>query len=189
MGLAYQNIEEYSQAIIAYSNSLMISPEYAKVFYRLARIFMKQNKFHLAAYSLNKIGENDDSNIKARNEMANIYFHFKKYDKVMSIYERNIHFYPEHADSHFKLAQIYARMRLNVLALDIYMKAIMLKPDSLEYMYEIAIFLEDNKNILTANACYEYILTLQPKTAAEFCIFANIYYEKGQYYNASHSYL
>lgn len=130
MGIEYNNMGQYKNAIDEYTKSVDIEPEkYIAVFNR-ANTYNNMKQYDLALKDYN-IGLSKDSlNAKAICDRGNVYSDMRRYDDAIADYTKAIKIYPEYSNAYNNRGNVFASLKLYEKAIEDYTMAINFRPSN-----------------------------------------------------------
>nr|SPS04422.1 protein of unknown function [Candidatus Nitrotoga fabula] len=86
-GVAFDNVEQYADAVEAYRRALRIKPDYIDAWYNLGVCYSNLKKYGLAALSYEEAVRLDPDRASAWFNLGVAYYYLDKRDKVREIYQ------------------------------------------------------------------------------------------------------
>jgi len=107
-GLAYADMQNYTQAIKDYTKAIEINPDYAEAYYNRGNTYAQIKEHSLAISDLTKAIEINPNYAEAYNNRGNTYFDIKEYFKSISDYTKAIEIDPNDAFAYYNRGLAYA---------------------------------------------------------------------------------
>ncbi|OJJ18580.1 hypothetical protein BKI52_23500 [marine bacterium AO1-C] len=160
LGNAYDNNQQYREAIQAYQQALAIHPDDYKLWNTLGSVYFDSNNFEEAKQAYRKALEiKPDFHITwlnlggIDNKQGNI-------DGAIRLYQKAIHFKSDYEEAWYNLGVMYSQQGKLTEATDAYKKAVEFKPDHLRAWYNLALVYHDLDQKGDALQAYQKTITL-----------------------------
>ena len=152
-------VDRSSQAL---TKALILNPKNNEAYLKLAEISFILNNYDKCFEYLNKAVEIEKLNPKAYFIQGMAFKHMGDTAKAISAMQTAVEQNPEYYDAYIQLGLMFASKH-NKLAIDYYKNAINIDPQSIEALYNLGMFYQENNMIDNALISYNSILKINPK--------------------------
>ncbi|MBU2464572.1 MAG: tetratricopeptide repeat protein, partial [Candidatus Edwardsbacteria bacterium] len=123
LGIAYSELEDYSQAIFAYKKAIESDPNYAMAYYNLGVVYSKLRDYPQAIQAYKKAIESDPNYAKAYFNLGIAYSELEDYSQAIFAYKKAIEIDSNYAKAYFNLGVNYGRLKKYKEAKESFIKA------------------------------------------------------------------
>ncbi len=150
------------EALQSYRAALRQNPNYFDAEFRIGRIHMYIKSWNEAMKHINaglKLNPNFAEGYFMKGE---VYEELRDTAKAASSFQTAVEQDPNYYEAYIRLGLLYANAH-NKLALDYYNSALSIRPNSVEALYDKAIFMQDHGMIADALSTYDKIIEINPR--------------------------
>ena len=128
MGIEYNNMGQYKNAIDEYTKALEIEPEKYIALFNRANSFNNMKEYNMALKDYNIGLLKDSLNAKAICDRGNVYSDMRRYDEAIADYTKAIKIYPEYSNAYNNRGNVFANLKEYEKAIEDYSMAINFRP-------------------------------------------------------------
>lgn len=129
LGIAYDRIGRYGEAIEELNEALRLNPGYVEVHNNLAVTYDKTGRHDEALGHLKEALRLNPAYAEAHGNLGNLYARLERYEEAVEELEEAIRLKPAYAPAHNNLGHIYALQNKNQAAISEFKEALRLVPD------------------------------------------------------------
>lgn len=158
MGLAYDDLQDYNNALVAFKKSAEILPEYDEAHYNIGVSYQNLKDYNNAIEEYKKAVEINPRNSDAYYNMGIAYGVLKDYDNAINAYQKAAELNPANADSvYYNLSITYGNVERYDEALQCINRAIEINPTNEKYRQAQELII-NLKNMNNGGAAYNALV-------------------------------
>lgn len=189
LGIAYDRIGRYGEAIEELNEALRLNPGYVEVHNNLAVTYDKTGRHDEALGHLNEALRLNPAYAEAHGNLGNLYARLGRCEEAVEELKEAIRLKPAYAKAYNSLGHIYALQNKNQEAISEFREALRLEPD-----YAHA---HSNLGSIYAEACmheealkeFQEALRLEPELPEAYHGMGSVYYSMGSYERATQAFI
>lgn len=185
LGIAYDRIGRYGEAIEELNEALRLNPEYVEVHNNLAVTYDKMGKHDEALGHLNEALRLNPAYAEAHSNLGNLYARTARYEEAMEELKEAIKLKPAHAKAHNSLGHIYALQNKNQEAIGEFKEALRLDPDYAHAHSNLGSIYAEAGMQDEALKEFQEALRLEPELPEAYHGMGSVYYTMGSYERAT----
>ena len=144
LGVAYQRLGMYNNAFDAYHKALILGGESNFIVHdSVARIYMTQKKWDMAAQSFEKAILAFSNKAETHHDLAVAYFRMDRLDLSEKHFKEAAGLNPKHYKSYYNMGVLYTKKGMLEEAAQAYQKSLSLSPGDLKLRLNLGTLLED----------------------------------------------
>jgi len=187
-GNAYDDKEEYNQAISDYNQALKIEPDYADAYFNRGNTYYKKGEYEQALSDYNQVLNIDPNYAKVYTNRGNVYKDKKEYNQAISDYNQALEINPSDVKAYNNRGLAYYENGEYDKAISDYNQALRINPDYADVYYHRGNIYYQKGEYDKAISDYNQALRINPDYAEVYNNRGIIYYEKREYEQALSDY-
>jgi len=148
LGIAYENLGHYSQAIEAYKKAIDFKKDFAKAWCNLGTCYAYVGAYAEATEAFKHALAGQPNFAKAWSNLGACYIELGQYSQAIKALKKAIRLKPDLAESWCNLGTAYGERKDYQKAIESLRKAIELRPDYMEAWWNLAKIYEKTKNVV-----------------------------------------
>ncbi|WP_041340548.1 tetratricopeptide repeat protein [Runella slithyformis] len=124
IGVAYQNLEQYEKAIVAYQQAIAIKADFHEAYHNMGNAYVDLGQYDQAIDAYQQAIDIKPDFHKAYNFLGNAYVDLGQYVKAIEVYKKAIEIKPDKHEAYNFLGNAYVDLGQYVKAIEVYKKAI-----------------------------------------------------------------
>jgi len=199
LALVETSLEKIEEAIEAYEQAIMFTPENLHILNNLAPLYLRQGKTEKAVNALKKSLNGNPNDVVVWNKLANIYYEDEKIDEAIEAYKNAVLLGSDPNIEHLKsnenslaansqsvlsllrLAALYTKKNLFTDAISVYQKALMYATRSAEIWNEIGSLYLKLDAYEDAEKALLKAIRLKPDNGEAYLNLAYVYTKQNKY--------
>ena len=165
LGVAYDNINHYDDAIAAYREALRINPEDADVWYNLGNAYGNLDRHDDAIAAFREAVQTNPEDASAWNNLGVAYGNINRYDDEIAAYREALRINPKHADAWHNLGVAYGKLDRHNDEIAAYREAVRINPEYADAWYNLGYVYDELGHYDDAIASFREALRINPKNA------------------------
>jgi protein O-mannosyl-transferase len=145
-----------------YQTAIALRPSYLQAHINLANLYMKSGRLDGAEQEYQQVLVYDRANLGAQVKLGQLLAMKGDYDSALSLLTRLVKEHPESSEAETDLG-IVLYQKKDPAARDHFEKALLMKPDSVDAAYNLAILEEDSGHAEAARRLYQQVLQYHPE--------------------------
>jgi tetratricopeptide (TPR) repeat protein len=129
LGVAYDDLNRYNDAIEAYRQAIHINPEAADAWYFLGVAYYDLKRYNDAIEAYRQAMRINPEDADAWTSLGAAYDELKRYNDAIEAYRQSMRINPEDADVWYNLGNVYRQLKRYNDAIEAYRQAIRLNPE------------------------------------------------------------
>ena len=162
IGLVFMSINEPGQAIINFTRSLSLKPEYLQAQINLGVAHQSKGEFKKAVNVFESVVAQDPTQINAHYNLGISYFSIECFDRSINSLQNALRLNPLLLDAHYNLGVVYSQLKEQQLALNCYNKVIEFDGNYLLAHYNSGVCHFELMDYVNALRCYENAISIDP---------------------------
>jgi len=187
LGITYDRLERYQEAIEEFQKALKLDPDYLEVWNNLAVTFYNMGKLEDALKLLQKAIKLYPDSAEAHNNLGNLYAHAGKLDEAIKEFKEAIKINPGFARARNNLGNIYAEQKKSEEAIKEFKEAIRLDPNNALAHSNLGNIYAELGRYKEAVIEFENALEVNPELTEAHHGLGLAYYELGNFNRAAHA--
>ena len=162
-GLAFDNLNQYDSAVLAYDKAIALDPEYVWSWNNRGDAYANLDKFPEAIADFEKAIElSPEESFVPWNNLGRVYYRQRLYTQAIDAYNNAVEIKKDYLPALVGLGNAYKSIRNFSAATTAYDQAIAINPNSYESWFGKALIAESLQKYEEATATYEKALRIKP---------------------------
>ena len=162
MGIAYDNLKQFEEAIKGYQKAVEIKPDDDSAYNNMGIAYDNLKQFEEAIKSYQKAIEINPYNNAAYYNMGIAYDNLKQFEEAIKSYQKAIEIKPENDWAYNNMGNAYRNLKQYKEAIKSYQKAIEIIPEKDEAYYNMGIAYYNLKQYEEAIKSYQKVIEINP---------------------------
>ncbi|MDM8531421.1 tetratricopeptide repeat protein [Anaerolineales bacterium HSG25] len=171
-GIAYDDLEQYEQAIADYDKAIELDPNYVFAYYNRGNVYDDLEQYEQAIADYDKAIELDPNYAFAYYNRGIVYKNLEQYEQAIADYDKAIELDPKYVDAYYNRGNAYYNQKRYEDAIADYNKAIELDPKYVDAYNNRGNAYRNLEQYEQAIADYDKAIELDPN-------YVNAYYYRG----------
>lgn len=180
LGIIYQQLEDYDDAIKYLKTALQLDPNSFQGFYNLGIAFEKKGELNAAIDCYRKVIEINPNFVEAFIRLGNARRSQGGFDEAVDYYRKAIQLAPDLTKAYYNLGRTFQEMEKFDEAMACYQKTVQLDPNLTEAYYYLAMVFEKKGELDKAIDYYQRFIQLNPNLIEAYYNLGILLYIQGR---------
>jgi len=188
LGIAYNELKRYDDAVEAYRQALRINPEKANTWNNLGIAYKNLNRYNDAIEAFRQALRINPEYAGALYNLGNAYNKLKRYDDAVEAYRQALRINPEYFDAWHGLGTAYGHLKRYYEAIEAFRQALRINPEHVNALYNLGNAYGLLKRYGEAIEAFHQALRINPDHAYAWGNLGNTYRHLDRYNDAIEAY-